>query len=63
VESLALVTRCLGRDAAEQLIDDLLPVLRIELDGACTQPPSPPSGRHEWGQLRRPHELRLHAPA
>jgi predicted nucleic acid-binding protein len=30
VESLALVTRRLGRGAAEQLIDDLLPVLRVE---------------------------------
>jgi predicted nucleic acid-binding protein len=35
VESLALVTRRLGRAAAEQLIDDLLPVLRVEpVDGA-----------------------------
>ena len=30
VESLALVSRRLGRDAALHLIDDLLPVIRIE---------------------------------
>jgi predicted nucleic acid-binding protein len=35
VETLALVTRRLGRGAAEQFIDDLLPVLRVEpVDGA-----------------------------